>query len=57
MRGESILYENFIHPRLTHPSRGGMLARTMELVHLNCTKNTDDNRTRIHPMTGRWCIG
>jgi len=51
------LYVNFIRSRLTHLSRGGMLARNMDLVsHPNCTNNTDDNRTRI-TMTGRWCIG
>ena len=53
-----ILYRNFIPARLTHPLRGGMLARNMEPVsHLDCTNNTNDNRTRITPMTGRWRIG
>jgi hypothetical protein len=53
-----ILNGKFIRVFLTHPSRGGMLARNMEPAsRLNCTNNTNDNRTRITPMTGRWRTG
>ena len=53
-----ILYRNFIPARLTQSLRSGMLARNMEPVsHLDCTNNTNDNRTRITPIMGRWCIG
>jgi len=51
------LYGKFIRPCLTHALRGGMLARNMNLVsRLTRTNNTNDNRTRILPITGRWRI-